>query len=117
MGAGSLILVLVIGIIIGYFIGSEYALKTLQNPLNSQINKSLTPSQITSQAPIRRVFGSAMQISTSDSGGSATILTSSAGTEAVLNWSTSDVPDPSSFLGKLCTWTLSGTTLVSISCQ
>lgn len=110
MRAGSIILVIIIGIAIGYFLGSETHILSLQSP--STIQSNLTP-QNTSQT--QRIYGVATSITTSGNGGTATILTSSAGTQTNLSWSYSKVPDPSSYLSKTCIWTLSNSTLISIT--
>ena len=110
MGAGSIIIAFIIGIAIGYFIG-------LGNPnLNLLSSSGVQGSSITiSQSPTQSVYGVATSISTSGNGGTAIILTSSAGTQTTLFWSYSEVPNPSSYLSKTCTWTLSGSTLSSIT--
>ena len=110
MGAGSIILAIIIGIMIGYFIGLEAHTLSLQNPSTIQSNLTTTAS-----LPTQRVSGVATTISTSGNGGTATLLTSSAGTQTNLSWSYSEVPNLSSYLSKLCVWTLSGSTLISIT--
>ena len=110
MGAGSIILAIIIGIVIGYFIGLETHTLGLQNPSTIQSNLTTTAS-----LPTQRVSGVATAISTSGNGGTATLLTSSAGTQTNLSWSYSEVPNLSSYLSKLCIWTLSGSTLISIT--
>lgn len=114
MGAGSVIIAIIIGLVIGYFIGSTHSLN-LQSLPNTQ-SVPITASQPQSQ-PQQHIFGSATSISTSGTGGTAVILTSSAGTQVNVSWSSSEVSNPSAYLSKLCSWTLSGSTLVSINCS
>lgn len=112
MGAGSLIIVLVVGLVIGYFVGVGTYNQNLQGYSNSQSAQITSPI---TQPPTQSIYGGAMSISASGNGGSATLLTSSAGTEVNISWSNSEVPNPSSYLEKTCTWTLSGSTLISIT--
>ena len=115
VGAGSVIIAIIIGIVIGYFIGSGTHSLNLQSLLSTQSNP-ITTSQSQTQS-MQRIFGSATSISTSGNGGTATILTSSAGTQVNITWSSSEVSNPSSYLSELCSWSLSGSTLVSINCS
>ena len=110
MGAGSIILAIIIGIVIGYFIGPEIHTLNLQSPSTIQSNLTTTAS-----LPTQRVSGVATSISISGNGGTATLLTSSAGTQTNLSWSYSEIPGLSSYLSKLCIWALSGSTLISVT--
>lgn len=77
---------------------------------------SLPTTPIVQSSPTESVYGVATQVSTSGNGGSATILTSSAGTQTTLTWTNNNgIPNPSFYLEKTCRWTLSGSTLVSIT--
>jgi len=114
MGAGSIIVALIIGAIIGYLIGNSNSLnQILQISQTAPFTNSNTPT--VQSSPTESIHGVATQISSSGNGGSATILTSSAGTETTITWTSNNgIPNPSNFLSHVCTWTLSGSTLVSV---
>ncbi len=111
-----MIIVLVIGIAIGYFVGKSgiinQSLQGSSAPQGIINNQSIQPT--VSVQPAQIVDGAALSISTSGNGGSATIKTSDT-TQMNITWTNSDVPNPSAYLDRLCLWKLSGTTLISVT--
>jgi len=94
--------------------------RTLQNNLasGSTYSGSLLTTSIMPyiSTPTEIVTGVATQISTSGNGGSATILTSSGGTQTSISWTNNqNIPYPYYYLGKDCKWSLSGTILISVT--
>lgn len=82
-----------------------------------QISATTNPYSLTTTigAPTEQIYGVATAITTSGNGGTATLLTSD-NFQTTISWANNEnIPNPSFYLNKLCRWSLSGSTLISVN--